>query len=98
MEEYDFINSIIVQVDEFFDARGTAKARLGLEIINKLVAVRDGLKKTEDAHKKHVAMLEEQIKALTAPQPLADGETRVGGETYTIDFTGGDEHADADTE
>lgn len=97
MNEQEFINSIIVQVDEFFDARGAQKARLGLEIINKLVAVRDGLKKTEDAHKKHVAMLEEQIKALNSP-PLAEGETRVGGETYTIDFTGGDEHAGADTE
>lgn len=98
MNEQDFINSIIVQVDDFFDARGAQKARLGLEIINKLVAVRDGLKKTEDAHKKQVAMLEEQIKALSAPQPLQEGETRVGGETYTLDFMGGDNHADADAE
>ena len=65
MNEQEFINSIIVQVDEMFDARGAEKARLGLEIINKLAAVRDGLKKTEDAHKQQVKLLEDQIKALT---------------------------------
>ena len=98
MNEQEFINSIIVQVDEFFDARGAQKARLGLEIINKLVAVRDGLKKTEDAHKQQVKLLEDQIKALTEPKPVEEGGYRVGGETVTLDFTGGDGHADADAE
>lgn len=98
MNEQEFINSIIVQVDEMFDARGAQKARLGLEIINKLVAVRDGLKKTEDAHKQQVKLLEDQIKALTELKPVEEGGYRVGGETYTLDFMGGECHADADAE
>ena len=32
-------------------------------------------------------MLKSQIKKLTEPQPLEDGEIREGGETYTLDFT-----------
>ena len=98
MNEQEFINSIIVQVDEMFDARGAEKARLGLEIINKLAAVRDGLKKTEDAHKQQVKLLEDQIKALTAPKPVEEGGYRIGGETVTLNFAEGENHADVDAQ
>ena len=89
MNEQDFLNSIITQVDEMLDARGVEKARLGIEIIQKIIAVRDGLKKSDEAHARQVKMLEDQIKVLT-PQNVEDGVEIVGGGTYTIDLTGGD--------
>lgn len=89
MNEQDFLNSIITQVDEMLDARGVEKARLGIEIIQKIIAVRDGLKKSDEAHAQQVKMLEDQIKALTTPK-VEDGVEIIGGGTYTIDLTGGD--------
>ena len=89
MNEQDFLNSIITQVDEMLDARGVEKARLGIEIIQKIIAVRDGLKKSDEAHAHQVKMLEDQIKVLTPTKVEGDVEI-VGGETYTIDLTGGD--------
>ena len=89
MNEQDFLNSIITQVDEMLDARGVEKARLGIEIIQKIIAVRDGLKKSDEAHARQVKMLEDQIKVLT-PTRVEDCVEVIGGETYTYDMTGGD--------
>ena len=89
MDEYELIKGMIIQLDELADARGAKKCTLIIELIQKLDALAKGLGEEDKAHKAEKKLLEDQLKQLTTPPPLREGETRVGGETYEIDFMEG---------
>lgn len=76
------IRSIINKVDKLADARGVEKCTMVIEIIQLLSTLAKGLGDEDKAHKAEKKFLEDQLK----PGPLKEGETRIGGETYTIDL------------
>lgn len=87
MDKFDLIRSVIIQLDELADARGAKKCTLIVDMIGKLDALAKGLGDEDKAKEKEKALLEEQLKALTTPPPLQEGEMRIGGETKHFDFT-----------
>ena len=50
MDKFGMIDQIIVQVNALLDARGVEKCRLGLDIVQRLAALREGLRKEDSAH------------------------------------------------
>ena len=87
MDKYQMLDGIIVLLDQLADAKGVARCALMVELVKRADALKKGLHAEEDAHNKRIDMLKAQIKNLTEPPPLQDGEIREGGQTYTIDLT-----------
>lgn len=81
MNKYDLINSIITQVDMLVDMHGAEKCRTVLEIISKLAALADGLKKDETAAQERINELQSQLDELNGP---ADDYEVIGGKRYKI--------------
>ena len=87
MDKYQMLDAIIVIVDKLADARGVERCVLLIDLVKRLDALEKGLKEDEDATNARVEMLKSQIKNLTTPPFLNEGEIREGGQTYTIDLT-----------
>ena len=87
MDKYQMLDEIIIALDSLADARGVARCALMVDVLKRLDALKKGLHAEEEASNARIDMLKSQIKKLTEPQPLEDGEIREGGETYTLDFT-----------
>ena len=87
MDKYEMLDGIVIILDKLADARGVERCALLVDAIKRLDALKKGLKGDDDAHNARVELLKSQIKNLTEPKPLQDGEIREGGETYTIDLT-----------
>lgn len=86
MDKYQMIDEIVVFLDRLADTRGIERCALLIDLIKRLDALKKGLKDEDDAHNARIELLKAQIKNLTEPKPLEDGEIREGGETYTIDL------------
>lgn len=87
MDKYQMIDGIIVLLDRVADARGIERCTLLAEIVNRADALKKGMRQEEDAKIKEIELLRKQIRDLTTPRPLKDGEIREGGETIQIDLT-----------
>lgn len=78
-DKYQLIDSIIVQVDALADMRGAEKCRTIIDIIQKLAAMKKGLKDDETIQQQKIDMLEDQIRQLTNSGDGADEKTyRIG--------------------
>lgn len=88
MNKYELIDSLIVQTDALEDARGVTKCRMILEMIDKLSALKTGLKSDEDAINARIEIAENEVRRLTTPAPAQDGEETVGGQVYKIQLGG----------
>lgn len=66
-DKFQLIDSIITEVDALMDAHGIQKAVMGVEIVQKLKALQDGLKAEEQAHKDETAALRAQCGAVEIP-------------------------------
>ena len=82
MDKYEMISNVITKVDSLMEAKGIAKAVLGVEIVQQLNALAKGLGDEDKAHEREKKLLEEQL-----TPPLKEGETRVGGETVHFDLS-----------
>lgn len=71
-DKFELIDSIITEVDALMEARGIQKAVMGVEIVQKLKALQDGLKTEAQAHKDETAALRAQCGAI---------EIQFGGDT-----------------
>ena len=87
MDKYRMLDEIIVLLDRLADARGVDRCLVLVDLVKRVDALKKGLREEEDAHSAHIEMLKAQIRNLTEPAPLMDGEIREGGQTYTLDFT-----------
>jgi len=97
-DKYEMISAVIVALDSLADARGAEKCRLILESVQRLAALKEGLKKEEQAHQAEVKLLQDQLADLTRP-PETDGDTEtIGGRTYHIGVEGGGDRDRADAE
>ena len=67
VNKYELIDSIITEVDELMEARGIRKAAMGVEIVQKLKALQDGLKAEEQSHKDELSALRAQCGAVEVP-------------------------------
>lgn len=90
MNKYELIDSLIVQTDALEDARGVTKCRMILEMVDKLSALKTGLKSEEDAVNARIEIAESEMRRLSTPSEAKDGEETVGGQVYKIQL-GGDE-------
>lgn len=90
MNKYELIDSLIVQIDAVADARGAARCRLVLDMIDKCAALKKGLRTEEDALNARIEVAENEVRRLTTPKAAQDGEEIVGGQVYKIQL-GGDE-------
>ena len=55
IDKYEMIDQIIVNVDALIDARGAEKCRLGLDILQRLTALKKGLMDEEKARREQDA-------------------------------------------
>lgn len=86
MDKYQMLDAIVVLMDRLADARGAERCTLVVDIIQRIDALKKGMREEDRAHKQELKLLETQIKELTNPRPLQEGEIREGGGTYTIDL------------
>ena len=98
MDKYELIKSVILQLDELVDARGAKKCTLIIDMIQKLDALAKGLGDEDKAHKAEKQLLEDQLKKLTTPLPIREGEERIGGGSYNLNFLEGDQDAEGNTQ
>ena len=87
-DKYEMLDAVIVAIDKLEDARGVEKCRIILDAIQRISALKDGLKKEDDAHAAHINMLSKQIKELTAQPLVKNGEQIVGGQEFHIGVDG----------
>ena len=87
MDKYQMIDEIVVLIDRLADARGIDRCVILIDLVKRMNALKDLLREDESAHESRINLLKNQIRNLTTPPPLKDGEIREGGETYTIDLT-----------
>lgn len=87
MDKYQMIDEAIILLDDLADARGARRCGLIVELVKLLDSLKKGLRDESEAHQAQVDMLNAQIRDLTTPPPLEEGQMRVGGQTYTLDFT-----------
>ena len=66
-DKFELIDSIITEVDALMEARGIQKAVMGVEIVQKLKALQDGLKAEAQSHKDELAALRAQLGAVEVP-------------------------------
>lgn len=97
-DKYEMISAVIVALDNLADARGAEKCRLILEGVQRLAALKEGLKKEDQAHQAELKLLQDQLADLTRP-PETDGDTEtIGGRTYHIGVEGGGANVQRDAE
>lgn len=87
MDKFQMIDAVILIIDKLADARGIDRCALLIDLLKRMDALKTHLQKEDEAYKARVEMLKAQIKDLTTPPELKDGEIREGGQTYTIDLT-----------
>lgn len=88
MDKYQMLDALILLVDKLADARGAERCMLLIDMLKRLGALKEGLQGEDKAHEAEKDLLKAQIKDLTTPPPLRDGEIREGGQTYTINLAG----------
>ena len=71
-DKFQLIDSIIEEVDALMEAHGIQKAVMGVEIVQKLKALQDGLKAEEQAHKDEMNALRAQCGAEEVPMGVID--------------------------
>lgn len=59
--KYQFIEGIVIQMDKILDQRGVERAATIIDIINKLTALKDGLKKEDEAVDKELEELRKAV-------------------------------------
>lgn len=65
----------------------TAFATLYADIMGKLAALREGVKKDADAKNKIIEDLKAQLNRALMPQEMPEGGGIIGGETVELDFS-----------
>ncbi len=86
MDKYQMLNEIIAQLDRLADARGAERCAILVDLVQRASALKKGLREEQDAADARIESLKAQIKNLTDPAPLPEGETRIGGEVISLDF------------
>lgn len=86
MDKFQMLDEIIVLVDKLADSRGVERCSIIVDIINRLGALKKGMKNEDSVHNQHVEMLKAQLKNMNEPPTVKDGEIVQGGQTYHIDF------------
>ena len=66
-DKYQLIDSVITEVDSLMEARGIQKAVMGVEIVQKLKALQEGLRAEDQSHRDEVAALRAQCGAVEVP-------------------------------
>lgn len=94
MTDLELIDSIIVDLNKAIMASHSGQfiqfcALIG-DIGARLAALKTGIEDEKRAHKSQIDLLNAQLRDLTTPPPLKDGEIREGGECYNIDMTTGE--------
>ena len=84
-DKYEFIDSIIVQLDKAFDARGSERAVILIDLIQRMKALKDGLAEDEKNTAGKIENLKKQHKAQM--QDLTGGEA-IGGQEFHIGVDG----------
>lgn len=69
----------------------TAFCTLYADIMGKLSALRDGVKKDADAKNKIIEDLKAQLNCALQPQEMPENGGIIGGETVTLDFSESEE-------
>lgn len=93
MDKFELIDDLIVGLDALADARGVARCTGFVKAIQQLNALKDGLRKEDDAHEAEKDLLRQQLAAAQMPPtPDGDGE-RIGGERYVLDVERGEVEA-----
>ena len=86
MDKYQMLDEIVLLLDRLADSRGVERCAVLAEVVNRIGALKTGLKEEEKAHDARIELLKAQLKKLTEPATLEDGEIREGGETYVFDL------------
>lgn len=72
-DKYQLIDSVVMQINELMDAHGIHKAVLGVEAVQKLKALGDGLREEEKARKEELDELRAQLRAEVLPVEALGG-------------------------
>lgn len=65
MDKYQLIDSIILQIDAMVEAKGIEKCKIAIELIQKLGALKDGLKSDDADAKERCDRMQKRIDELT---------------------------------
>ncbi len=83
MNDDELIGTLIRDAGGLIDMRGASRCAMILDIVDRLTALREGLRQEHRMHEEHIRLLSGQIKELTTPHPQ-EGELVVGGQTYRL--------------
>ena len=83
MNDDELIGTLIRDAGALADVHGTARCAMILDIVDRLSALRNGLRDEHRRHSEEIDLLSRQITELTTPHP-GDGEIVVGGQVYKI--------------
>lgn len=83
MNDDELIGTLIRDAGALADMHGAARCAMILDIVDRLNALRDGLRNEHRRHKEEIELLSGQITKLTTPHP-GEGELVVGGQVYKI--------------
>lgn len=66
-DKYQLIDGIVMQMNELMDAHGIHKAVVGIDVVQKLKALGEGLRDEDKAHKEELDELRAQLHADVVP-------------------------------
>ena len=67
LDKYQLIDSVVMQINELMDAHGIHKAVIGVEAVQKLKALCEGLRDEDKARKEELDELRAQLHADVVP-------------------------------
>ena len=88
--KYEMVDNIIKTLDGI-SVRGEVNVNLLSSAFQMLYAMKDGLKREEDATNSKIELLKEQLKRANEPKKDDPDGDVIGGEHYEIKFGGGNE-------
>lgn len=66
-DKYELIDGIVMQMNELMDAHGIRKAVIGIDVVQKLKALGEGLRDEDKARKEELDELRAQLHADVVP-------------------------------